>query len=186
MVRCAHCGATLNADARICPHCLVLVIRDRSNDTPPPKTATPERLTQADLVEPTAAKPPAKPAPMYAAASPSPAAMVPAASAAVAPTNPSGRPHSPTLALLFGVLIPGAGQAYNGRPIRGFFYLFLSILIFPYLLSLYGAVTDARRIVASGGRMGKGGLIWVFLQGWLYANVLLVVLIALTIAGVLT
>lgn len=221
MARCAHCGEKLTADARICPRCLVLVVRETPAEDAPVKSAKPEQLNEADLAAPptnapraaveparagpasppvkkptaspaatprsTAPAPPSEPAPPAAAtlaAAPATPPVAPASPPAL--TREPGRSHSPALAFIFGLLIPGAGQAYNGRPIRGFFYLFFSVLIFPYFLSLYGAVTDARRIAAEGGRMGKGGLIWVFLQGWLYANVLLVVIIALTISGYLT
>lgn len=90
------------------------------------------------------------------------------------------------MALFFALLIPGAGQAYNGRPVKGFFLLFFSALVLPWLYSVYDAWADARRIARSGGRMGKGGLAWVFLQAWLAFNVGLLALIVLTISGVLT
>ena len=96
-----------------------------------------------------------------------------------------GRWHSPMVALLCALLIPGAGQAYNGRPMKGFFLLFFSVLALPWLFSLYDAWAGANRIVATGGRMGKGGLGWVILQSWLVLNVGVLVLIILTMKGVL-
>jgi hypothetical protein len=43
----------------------------------------------------------------------------------------------------------------------------------------------AMRVAAEGGRFGKGGFTWVFLQAWLLANSVLLVLIVLTLFGVL-
>lgn len=99
------------------------------------------------------------------------------------PTHRIGRRHSPMLALLAGLVIPGAGQSYNGRPVKGFFLLFLSVLMLPYLYSLYDAFSDARRIRRAGGRMGKGGLFWVLMQAWLAINVAGLVAIWLTLGG---
>src|SRR5438552_11697466 len=62
------------------------------------------------------------------------------------PPNARGRGHYPLLALFVAILIPGAGQAYNGQPVKGFFLLFFSLLILPYLYSLVDAWTRARAI----------------------------------------
>ncbi len=97
-----------------------------------------------------------------------------------------GRRHSPGMALVAGLLIPGAGQAYNGRPIAGFFVCFLSILVLPWLVAAFTAFSGARRIAAAGGRFGRGGFVWVILQAWLVFNVALAVLLGLTIAGVVS
>ena len=103
------------------------------------------------------------------------------------PQAPSvaGRRHWPWVALICAILIPGAGQAYNGRPIKGFFLLFFSLLILPWIYSLYDAWAGAKRMATAGGRFGKGGLLWVFLQGWLAFNVALLASIILTATGVL-
>jgi hypothetical protein len=87
--------------------------------------------------------------------------------------------------LVFALLIPGAGQAYNGQPVTAFFLLFLSVLVLPWLYSLYDARATASRVAAAGGRFGRGGVIWVLLQGWLAVNVGLLALIILTVGGVL-
>lgn len=119
------------------------------------------------VLEAVAAEPPTKPEPM-------PVVL------------PAGKWHSPLLAGLFAILIPGAGQAYNGRPIRGFFLFFLSPLVLPYLISIGTAYINAKRIAGAGGRVGRGGLLWVFLHFWLAVNVALLALIVLTIAGVIS
>jgi hypothetical protein len=54
-----------------------------------------------------------------------------------------------------------------------------------HLLMVLFAWGAARAIVRHGGRMAKGGLIWVFLQFWLVANLTIAVLIWLTLKGVL-
>lgn len=88
--------------------------------------------------------------------------------------------------MLFGLFIPGAGQAYNGQPVKAFFLLFLSALVLPYLYSIVDAFGRARQIRATGGRMGKGGLFWVLMQLWLAVNVGVLAAVILTFAGVLT
>ena len=96
-----------------------------------------------------------------------------------------GRPHSVLFALLVALIVPGAGQAYNGQPVKGALLLLTSFLALPWFYSLLDAWLRARRIRAEGGRYGKGGVVWVFLQTWLFANVVVAVLVGLTIAGVL-
>jgi hypothetical protein len=81
--------------------------------------------------------------------------------------------------------MPGAGQAYNGQPIMGFFLHIGTPLVIPYLYSLYDAYATGARIAAGGGRVGRGGLLWVFLQAWLTLCSVLLVLLVLTVAGVL-
>ena len=96
----------------------------------------------------------------------------------------AGRPHSTALALVAALAIPGGGQAYNGRPIKGVFFLLSSVLVLPWLWSVLDAAFEARRIRASGGRFGKGGCLWIILQAWLAFDLLLAILIALSVAGV--
>jgi TM2 domain-containing membrane protein YozV len=115
-----------------------------------------------------------------------------------------GRSHWPILSLLCGLLLPGAGQAYNGKAIRAFFIAVIAaalatwtlakghIAVLPLsatvgwqILMAAMAFLTARGIARRGGRFAKGGLVWVFLQFWLVANLLLAVLIGLTMAGLL-
>lgn len=84
-----------------------------------------------------------------------------------------------------GLLIPGAGQAYNGSPIAGFFVLMTSVLVLPWLIGAATAYSRARRMVEQGGRFGKGGVTWIVLQAWLAMNVLLAAVLVLTMTGVL-
>src|SRR6185295_7941776 len=115
---------------------------------------------------------------------PAPAAPVaPAAVPAPAPVIP-GRPHSPLVAAA-AALLPGAGQTYNGEPFKALAFLLFSPLVLPWIWSIFDAHRVACRIQSEGGRYGRGGFVWIFLQGWLVFNVTLIVLIILTLAGVL-
>jgi len=73
--------------------------------------------------------------------------------------DPPGRRHSIALATVLALLIPGAGQAYNGQPIKGLFLLLTSVLVLPWIFSLWDARKVARRIAREGGRYRKGGFI---------------------------
>jgi hypothetical protein len=61
-----------------------------------------------------------------------------------------GRSHSVGAATFLALVIPGAGQAYNGQPIKALFLLLTSALILPWLLSLFDARRVARRLVQGG------------------------------------
>lgn len=93
--------------------------------------------------------------------------------------------HRPGLAVFFG-LLAGAGQAYNGRPLKGALFLLTSVLILPWIWSLVDAHREAVRIVASGGRTGRGGVLWVVFHGWFALNVALTAAVVLTVTGVLS
>ena len=108
-----------------------------------------------------------------------------AAPVPVASPPPVGRPHSPALALAAGILIPGAGQAYNGHAWKAFFFMLTSVLVLPWIGGVAEAFVAARRIQASGGRPGRGGILWIALQAWLLVVVALFALIVLTVAGVM-
>ena len=154
---CPGCGAGVGAADRFCPRCGVPL------EMPPLPAAAPP------------ARPPRRAAP---------AADLPEA-LPVRPPPPPGR-QSPLLALFLGLLLPGAGQAYNGQPIKGFFLFFSSVLALPYFLSLYDAYATAARIRAAGLSSGCAGFFWVFLQFWLAVNTALLAVLVLTLMGVLT
>ena len=170
--RCKACGHTNRAGHRFCTACGGALAAAGSGQ---PK----------QQAQPTAAPTPTPPAKATPTTPPQPAATTPTYAAPAAPGTVAGRKHSATMALILALLIPGAGQAYNGRPVRGFFILFLSVLVLPWLLSIWGAYATAKRMCAEGGRYGKGGLTWVVLQVWLVLNVTAAVLIILTANGVL-
>lgn len=115
-----------------------------------------------------------------AGAAPSPPPRAPA----VPPAPGEGKSHSPTFALIVALLIPGGGQAYNGLPFRAILFLLSSVLVLPWIGSLFDAYLGAKRIVREGGRFGRGGFSGVFMQGWLAFDAALFVLIILTIRGV--
>jgi hypothetical protein len=127
-------------------------------------------------------------APIAAAATPPPQRPAPRR-----PTPGSSRParvpegsiHRPGLALLFG-LLAGGGQAYNGRPVKGALFLLTSVLVLPWFWSLVDAHREASRIVAGGGRTGRGGVLWVVFHVWFALNVALTTVVVLTITGVLS
>jgi len=97
--------------------------------------------------------------------------------------TPAGRPHSPGLALGAGILVPGAGQAYNGQPAKALLFLLSAVLVFPWAWSVWDAWTVAGRLDAAGGRRGRGGPAWLLVQAWTAANLALFTLLALTVAG---
>lgn len=98
---------------------------------------------------------------------------------------PGARRHTSRTAVVLGVLLPGGGQAYNGQPIKGALFLLTTVLVLPWIWSLFDARSTADRLVAAGGRTGRGGPLWFVLHGWFAINVALTVLVGLTVAGVL-
>lgn len=102
------------------------------------------------------------------------------------PAPLAGTGHSVGTATVLSVLLPGAGQAYNGQPWKGLFVLIFSVLLLPWLLGIWDARKHATQIIAAGGRRGqRGGWLWVFFHVWLFVNVSLLSLIGLTLGGVL-
>lgn len=94
-------------------------------------------------------------------------------------------PSFATTALVCGLLLPGAGQAYNRRPWRGAAVLLLSPLILPWLVGAVTARQHAAATAQGGSTRPAGGLPWVLLHLWLMLDVALAILIGLTMAGVL-
>ena len=94
-------------------------------------------------------------------------------------------PHHPGLAAAAAVLIPGAGQAYNGQFFKGLAILIFSPLLLPYALGIWDAHHQASLKTRAGGRTGRGGIAWILIQAMLAANVLLLTLIVLSLTGVL-
>lgn len=54
------------------------------------------------------------------------------------------------LAAFLSLIIPGAGQIYNGQTRKGFIFLLSSWLIIPWLYGIYDAFVSARRINREG------------------------------------
>jgi hypothetical protein len=100
-------------------------------------------------------------------------------------TRERGRAHFPPLALVSALAIPGAGQAYNGQPFKAVLFLLSSALVLPWLWSVFDAWRTSQRMADEGGRFGRGGFVWILLQGWLFLNVAAYVVVGLTCAGVL-
>jgi len=142
-----------------------------------PATASSSRPT------PRPTPPPERPSPASPATGPAPARPTPPPGGAVAL---AGSPHHPGLALTLGILLPGAGQAYNGQPMKAAFLALVSALVLPWVYSLYDAWSRAGRIRSSGGRQGSGGWGWVIMHLWFLVVAALLTLIVLTLLGVLS
>jgi hypothetical protein len=99
--------------------------------------------------------------------------------------QPGAKHHNSKTAVILGLLLPGGGQAYNGQPFKGAFFLLTTILVVPWIWSLFDARSTAGRLAAAGGRTGRGGPLWFVLHGWFVINVALTALVVLTLAGVL-
>ncbi len=93
--------------------------------------------------------------------------------------------HSRVTARLLAIFLPGAGHAYNGKPVIGAWAVVLAPLIVPWLISIWAADKRAASIARRGGRLGRGGPLWVFFHIWFLLNWVLLVLAGLTMAGVL-
>jgi len=167
---CAECGAEQRVGARFCTRCgTAFPAEARCGECGAPLAAGKRFCTDCG-------------APV-AAAGVAPPPQGPGDEPAAPPD--AGRRHSPILALVVALLIPGAGQAYNGHPFRALLLFLTSVLVLPWIYSLTDAYLGARRIVREGGRFGRGGIAWVILQGWFVLDVALLALIVLTMRGVL-
>lgn len=93
------------------------------------------------------------------------------------------RPHSPSVALVAGVLVPGAGQAYNGQPAKALLVLLTAVLVIPWAWGAWDAWSVARTLEGGGGRRGRGGPAWLLVQAWTAANLALFTLLGLTVTG---
>lgn len=87
-------------------------------------------------------------------------------------------------ALLLGVFLPGAGQAYNGQFWFGILVLITSILVVPWILACRQAFIAADRLQPPLATRRAFGL--VLLHAWTAFVALLFVLVLLTLAGVLS
>jgi TM2 domain-containing membrane protein YozV len=99
--------------------------------------------------------------------------------------QPGAKHHNSKTAVVLGLLLPGGGQAYNGQPFKGAFFLLTTVLVLPWVWSLFDARSTATRLAAAGGRTGRGGPLWFIFHGWFAINVALTALLVLTLAGVL-
>ena len=88
-------------------------------------------------------------------------------------------------ALIAGLLVPGAGQAYNGQVLAAFGLLLISPLLVPWIWGAIAAHRRAQTIAEQGGRDGRGGPWWIVLQLWLQLVVVGAVVVTLTLTGVL-
>jgi len=190
--QCASCGEPLQPGNLYCGRCGA---RLGASAAPPEQAAVspgdvPVRASEQapEPAEPT--PPPEKPRP--APSQPREVRVAPRRSeprplrpGRVLVLAPGARRHRPGLALLAALFVPGAGQAYNGQTVKGFFLLFASVLVAPWVYSVFDARSRARAIVEAGGRLGRGGPVWIVLQGWLLLNVMLALAIGLTLTGVL-
>jgi hypothetical protein len=63
--------------------------------------------------------------------------------------------HSPLTALLFGLLVPGLGQLYNGDYLKAVIIFLTGWLLLPWVYGLFDAVLVAQEI-AEGKRLEQG------------------------------
>jgi|GEM_PF-3431492 ribosomal protein L40E len=190
-MRCGRCGVEASPGARFCAKCgfdfgidLVAAVCRKCSRPMPGNSTYCAHCGAKQVLAPNdpLTVVPAEDAPK-AAVRPAPRREPPPPPAAEE-VRPGGQ--SPFLALLFALLVPGAGQSYNGQPVKGFFLFFFSFLGLPYLYSLYDAYSSAAKLKAHGMSTGCSGFMWVGLQTWLVFNVLLLVAIGLTLSGVLS
>lgn len=87
------------------------------------------------------------------------------------------RNGQPRTALFLSVFFPGAGQAWNGQMGKGILFLLLAPLVVPWIWSCYDAFETAKV------RGMQGGAIHLALHLWLFANVILLLAILLSVLG---
>jgi len=189
-MRCGRCGIEASPGARFCAKCgfdfgidqVSAICRKCGKEQPPKSTFCPHCGAKQVVApnEPLTVVP-AEDASKQATPREAPRPLPPPPI-----EGPRRSGHSPFLALLLGLVIPGAGQSYNGQPVKGFFLLFFSFLILPYFYSLYDAFSTASKLKAHGVSTGCSGFLWVLLQAWLVFNVALFIAIGLTFSGVLS
>ncbi len=150
---------------------------------PPPPAARAQRSAPADVGSIELTGQDSAISGSFAIGSPQPASRP--ASAPQRTARRTGRPHSPTVALVSGVLVPGGAQAYNGQLGTAVLVLLGAVLVVPWILGVVLGVRRAREIAAKGGRRGHGGGWWVAIQLWLLVDLLLAVAVALTLLGYL-
>lgn len=193
---CVRCGHPLKPGGRFCAGCGQPVAAAPappagSQAAPPPAAAKhampPPAKKQAAPPATTAAAPdPLRPAAGALQNGMRPAAPAPSPAPSAGQSLPGRSRHSAGLALAAAILVPGAGQAYNGQFGLGILVLLGSVLILPYFLGIWGAAHVAKQIAAAGGRSGRGGPAWILIQAMLGANLLLFTLVLLTVTGVLS
>ena len=199
---CLRCGHPLKPGGRFCAGCgqpvaAAPVPPAGSQAVPPPAAAKPVPPLPPLAGRPAVPVPPVRGGPAVSPPPrPAPPPSIPPATTAPVPAPLRSKPaaeqplpgrsrHSAGFALAAAILVPGAGQAYNGQFGLGILVLLGSVLIFPYFLGIWGAAHVAKKIAAAGGREGRGGFAWVLIQAMLGANLLLFTLVLLTVTGVL-
>ena len=83
--------------------------------------------------------------------------------------------QKPWLAAVFGLLLPGTGQVYNGQLGRGVLVFVLAPLVLPWLWGIYDAAQVATEIAAgrrAGDTVPTGGVLLALKILWVPAALL--------------